>query len=367
MNLSAVPVVFYHSVKYKIKNDWVHPHIILPLKTFERHIKLFSFLKVKTFFMDDLYYHLKGDKKLPINSMVINFDDGYLDNFIFAYPLLKRYKLKATIWVNPDFVDENNNRIRPTLDDYWNGKIRLDELNQYDGFLNWEEMRLMERSGLIDIQSHTMTHTKYPISDKIVDFVSPGNKIDWLYWNLFPEDKPNFFTNPRNKIPLGYPIYESQKGNIAIKCEETGGLSQEIINYVRQNGNEKFFENKEWKKQLFSLAESLKKNNNNLYKKETEEEYISRIKEELSESKMIIEKRLGKQVNHVCWPFGGWNQITVELAEECGYLTSTVRGQKNIYKKQMYKRVDRIALDNPKYQNQLFYLYAIYKLLVYKF
>ena len=54
-------------------------------------------------------------------------------------------------------------------------------------------------------------------------------------------------------------------------------------------------------------------------------------------------------------------------AEECGFLTSTVRGQKNIFKKRMYKRADRIALDNPKYQNQLFYLYAIYKLLGYKF
>ena len=101
---------------------------------------------------------------------------------------MKKHKLKATIWVNPDFVDDEDHEIRPTLEDYWNGRLSLDELNIYDGFLNWEEMRLMEKSGYVEIQSHTMTHNKYPISDKIIDFVSPDTKIDWLHWNLLAED-----------------------------------------------------------------------------------------------------------------------------------------------------------------------------------
>ena len=72
-----------------------------------------------------------------------------------------------------------------------------------------------------------MSHTKFPISSKIVDFVSPNTKIDWLYWNFYPADKPNFLTNPKFKIPVGHPIYESQQSNIAIKFEETGELTNE--------------------------------------------------------------------------------------------------------------------------------------------
>lgn len=367
MNLSAVPAIYYHSVKYKVKDSWVHPHITMPLDDFNRHINLYRSLKANTYFMDDLYYHLEGDKKLPFNSLIIHFDDGYLDNFIFAFPLLKKHKLKATIWVNPDFIDEDSHEIRPTLEEYWNGKLSLEELNSYDGFINWEEMRLMEKSGFIEIQSHTMTHNKYPISENIIDFVSPTTKIDWLHWILFPEDKPKFLTDQKNQIPFGYPIYESQKGNIAIKCEENGELAAELVAYVNQSGGENFFNKTGWKDELFDLAESLKKNYQNLYKKETEDEYIFRIRKELLDSKYQIESKLGKKVNHLCWPYGAWNEMTEKLALECGYLTTSIRGEKNIFNKKNFNRVDRIALDNPKYQNQLFCLYGLCKLISYKF
>lgn len=366
MNLSAVPAIYYHSVKYKRIESWVHPHITMLLKDFYRHVRLLSALKIKTFFMDELYMHLKGQNKLPFNSAILHFDDGYLDNYVFAFPLLKRYKLKATIWVNPDFIDSDDSQIHPTLEDYWNGKLTLKELNKYDGFLNWEEMRIMEKSGFVDIQSHTMSHAKYPISQKIIDFVNPSTNIDWLHWNLYPEDKPKFFTNQKKKLPLGYPIYESEKGNIAIKCTENGQITNSLTDYVEKNGSENFFNNTNWKEILFNLVDELKLKYINSYKYETLDEFKSRLRRELLDSKLIIEDKLNKKVNHVCWPFGGWNELSEKLALECGYLTSTIRGQKNVYNKKEFYRVDRIALDNPKYQNLFFYPYAIYKIYGYK-
>lgn len=366
MNFSAVPVIMYHSVKYKRRQNWVHPHITLELNNFLKQLHLFNLLRVKTFFFDELYEHMKGLIKLPFNSILLTFDDGYLDNFVFVFPLLKRYKLKATIWVNPDFVDNTNSQIRPNLEDYWKDKITLEELNRIDGYLNWEEMRLMEKSGFVDIQSHTMSHAKYTISDKIIDFVHPETKIDWLYWNLFPEDRINFLTNPRNKIPFGYPIYESDKGNIALKCEEDGSLTQALINFVNENGKVEFFNNKDWKTQLFLMSESLKKNKGVFYRKETEEEYLARISFELRESKRVIEKNLDKKINHVCWPYGGKNETLIKLAKEIGYLTSTGSSEKNIFGKKNYQQVNRISLDNTKYNNVLFYPYAMFKILSYK-
>jgi Polysaccharide deacetylase len=366
MNISAVPVLYYHSIKYKRKSEWVHPKDILELESFQRHLKFFQLIKTRTHFFDDLQYHLDGNKKLSPNSILLTFDDGYLDNFIFAFPLLKKYNLKATIWVVPDFVNDNDNSVRPTLEDYWNNKISLNELNKIDGYINWEEMRLMEKSGLIDIQSHTLTHARYPASDKIVDFVNPKTKIDWLYWNLYPEDKPFFLTERHHSIPLGYPIYESGKGNIVYKCEENGQLTNEIVQYVKDKESKNFFELKDWKEKLFSLSEKFKSKNKDLYKLEAEEDYIARVKFELSESKKIIEKKLDKKIDHVCWPYGGWNDKTISLAQNCGYLTSTAKGQKNIFNKIKNERIDRIALDNPKYQDVLFYPYASFKLLNYK-
>lgn len=366
MNPSAIPVIYYHSVKHRKIGTWFNPQDTMLLKDFERHVKYYEKLKFKTFFFDDLYLHLNGTIKLPFNSILLTFDDGYLDNFVFVFPLLKKYKLKATIWVAPDFVDSNDHRVRPTLEDYWNNKISLDELNGYDGFLTWEEMRIMEKSGCVDIQSHTLTHTKYPVSDEIIDFVSPSTKIDWLYWNLHRDDKPNYLTTPKYKIPTGYPVYKNQKANIAVKYEEDGNLTREILSYVSTRGKDDFFNDPEWKQKLHSLSKAIKKHNNISYKKETDEEYKNRIRMELVESKIYLERQLNKKVNHVCWPYGKWNLTTENIAMESGYLTTTAKGQKNVFRKDYSNRVERMALDNPKFQNQLFYPYATTKIFSYK-
>lgn len=367
MNTNAIPVLYYHSVKYKINTNWVHPQIIMKLSSFIKHIKLFSSLNLNTFFLDDVLDHLAGIKQLPVNSLVLTFDDGYLDNYVFVFPLLKKYKLKATIWVAPDFVDNSDSTVRPTLEDYWNNKITLDELNNFDGYINWAEMKLMQDSGLIDIQSHTLTHTRFPVSTKIIDFINPYSKIDWLYWNLFREDKPFFLTRPQHTIPLGYPIYENQPSNTTYITKEDGSLTAELTEYVRKHGGKLFFDDPAWKDKLFSISEDIQNNSKDLYCKESDEEHTKRVKTELTLSRELIEKNLGKNVKHVCWPFGSWNEKAENIALNSGYLTNTIRGQKNIFNKTLFNRVDRIALDNPKYQYSLFYPYALFKLLHYKF
>ena len=47
---------------------------------------------------------LKG-KNIPEKSIVLTFDDGYADIWIYAYPLLKKYGMCGTVFINPDFVD----------------------------------------------------------------------------------------------------------------------------------------------------------------------------------------------------------------------------------------------------------------------
>ena len=65
--------------------------------------------------------------------------------------------MKGTIFVNPDFVDPGD-EVRPNLDDVAAGRCRREDL-LVPGFLNWAEMREMERSGVIDIPSHAITPT----------------------------------------------------------------------------------------------------------------------------------------------------------------------------------------------------------------
>jgi len=367
MKLNIIPVLMYHSIKYKRKNSWIHKHLTLEVEEFVRHVKLFNFLGMKTHFMDQLSDHIEGGKKLNANSILLTFDDGYKDNWIFAYPILKKYNLKGTIWVNPEFVDDNDDKLSPNLFDYWNGKVTLDELNTNDGFLNWVEMREMEKSGLIEIQSHSMSHTKYPISDEIIDFVNPSTRIDWLHWNLFPNEKPFFFSNNKSKIPLGYPIFKSEKANVARKVTECGILSKKLTQHVKENGGEQFFNNLNWKEELYKITSKIRNENSNLFIIESESDYEERMKYELLGSKKILENKLNKKINHICWPFGGWDSKSIQLSRKFGYRSSTAKGIKNNFNKRESHRVDRFAIDNLKYQNYLFYPYAIWKILKHKF
>ena len=86
---------------------------------------------------DELYDFLAGQGTLPDRPVLITFDDGYVDNYTNAYPILKKYNLKATIFVVTGFLSKRN------------------------GYLTWDQLREMEQNG-ITIESHTVTHAPLP-------------------------------------------------------------------------------------------------------------------------------------------------------------------------------------------------------------
>ena len=81
---------------------------------------------------DALLSALEGELQLPPKPVLITFDDGYIDNYTNAFPILQKYGLRATIFIIPAFV----------------GK---------EGYMNWEQLQEMENGG-ITMQSHTLNH-----------------------------------------------------------------------------------------------------------------------------------------------------------------------------------------------------------------
>lgn len=55
--------------------------------------------------MSDVGRMLTAGQDIPNNTAVITIDDGYSDFFQYAYPILKRYSLPATLYVTTGFVD----------------------------------------------------------------------------------------------------------------------------------------------------------------------------------------------------------------------------------------------------------------------
>lgn len=118
-----VPILYYHRV-----ND-----VIEGLE--ELHVKPAEFEKQMQYLKDNGYTPINFDdidKTEHIQKpVIITFDDGYEDNYTNAYPILKKFGFKATVFVVANFVDN------PSI-------------------LTKNEMK--EMSDLISFQSHTLSH-----------------------------------------------------------------------------------------------------------------------------------------------------------------------------------------------------------------
>ncbi|MCK5034607.1 MAG: polysaccharide deacetylase family protein [Candidatus Sabulitectum sp.] len=314
---SAIPVLYFHSVAPAPDPNWYKSKLTVSTRIFEQLLKYYSSHHYSFLCLDE-YAELNNAMSTNTKAICLTFDDGYLDNFVHVFPLLKRYNAKATIFVSPEYVDPAE-IVRPTMEDVWNGKCLVSDLES-SGFLSWAEMRLMESSGLVDIQSHTMTHTKVFRDSTIRDFHNPG--ADWLYpiGNLFPERKPFYITDAvfPNLLPYGTPFFTESSALVTRRVSINLSFNQECISIL---------EGTDWRNYSFSHAMSVVKK---LYNKYTENgtlvdgtesvaDYQTRVRDEIIRSKAIIEEKLSKEVKHICWPHGDYNQFCIDTAFGSGY------------------------------------------------
>jgi len=316
----AIPIVAYHSVA----DDHDHPLSLLslPVRSFERQLRHLRRRGFQTLTLYDVHDYLKRGTAVPAKSVVLTFDDGYLDNWVFAFPLLKKYGMKASIFVITDFVEEV--ACRPTLEDVWEGRADERELEWW-GYASWPELERMQKSGLVDVQSHTRTHTWYGVSDKIVDFHHPGDPHYWLFWNRFPAEKSRWLTmDVDSRVPWGTPVYEYAQTLLRPRYSEDEEVARFASDHVSGNGGREFFLRPGWKEELGSAVERFraKRRSNGTYESQTA--YEARISDELAGSKRIIEQRLGKSVDFLCWPCGEYTEKLQRFALDSGYLSTVV-------------------------------------------
>jgi peptidoglycan/xylan/chitin deacetylase (PgdA/CDA1 family) len=94
-------------------------------------------------------------------AVVITFDDGWLDNFIYAFPVLEKYKLRAAMFIVTDWIEkasERPNGIPSSKPSYEESKASVRKGEEQEQVLTWERIGKMANSGLIDFYSHTKSH-----------------------------------------------------------------------------------------------------------------------------------------------------------------------------------------------------------------
>ncbi len=314
---SARPgVIMFHSVADRFDPlPW--KAIVCSTRTFATYLSRLHSSGFQSVPLIDYLGFLQGKTTIPDRSVVITFDDGYLDNWVNGLPLLEQYGFTATVFVATDFIDPRDIR-RSTLLDYREGRVAENELDWY-GYLSWPELREMHRRGTFDIGSHTKTHTWYFSSPRIVDFHRPGDPYVWLEWNRKPDRKPFWMKDGRDGR-WGAPVYAYEPALTTRIYREDADLEHALIDYVREHGGETFFDREGWRTELFAVVDRVRAGQNAQVEMESEESYERRVREELVESRRILEEGLGKKIEIVSWPNDSYNCDLAGIAcNEAGY------------------------------------------------
>ena len=126
-------ILMYHMVRDKISRNRYNSLRVDP-EVFEQQIKYLYKKGWSSYTMSEIIAHRE---QLPEKSVVITFDDGYEDNFKNAFPILKKYNFKATIYLI-------NHRHDCGL--------------KYEPKLTDDQVFELIQSGLIEIGAHTLNH-----------------------------------------------------------------------------------------------------------------------------------------------------------------------------------------------------------------
>lgn len=116
---TQVPILMYHHL-LPAQDMWQRKKddITLTVEEFTAHMDYLTANGWQTIGLDDLAQFVRGEKLLNPKSVVITFDDGFLSNYTYAYPILKERGLTAVLFVLSDYLAEDEKEFQPNLMQY---------------------------------------------------------------------------------------------------------------------------------------------------------------------------------------------------------------------------------------------------------
>ena len=176
----GVPVLYYHSVKNSENNE-----VIIAPQKLRNQLKYIKDSGYTTLTLKELEDYLLNNVPIPEKSIVITFDDGYMDNYTNAFPILKDLNMKATIFCITFELDG----------EYYLSENAIKKMSDYG----------------IDIQSHTAGHpdlTTMTYEQQLNEFLEAKDTLEAI------TEKP--------VTALAYPY--GKYNDISLKAAKDAGL-----------------------------------------------------------------------------------------------------------------------------------------------
>lgn len=182
-------ILLYHEFSQNAPSAENYGVISTP-KRFEKNIQDVLNAGYTIIPLDALIEYNAGRRALPQKSVIITLDDGYLSNYTMIYPLLQKYDIPATIFVTVSTMNKGSK-------------------------MTWAQMREMENSRLVDIQSHSWEHIDHSVLDAahLSDYI--GESFEVLEKNL-GQQQYRIFAYPYGKYST-LSLSVAQKAGISMQ------------------------------------------------------------------------------------------------------------------------------------------------------
>ncbi len=258
-------ILMYHGVVKHQDLSLSVNHI--SVSDFEKHLEYFS-RNFKIISLEEAFDNYRSGKATKRKSLVITFDDGYENNYLNAYPLLKKYNFPATIFVTSQCL-LNPERL-----------LWYDQLDLCKSVINYEKFSKRE----IQLSSQDENGTL-----KIRDI----HALRRLMKSVNAKDKELILSNVINK---------DEAKDIINKTDP------EYYRLLKKD-------------QIREMADSglIEIGSHTVFHPNLDTLQTKDLEFELNESKKILQLASAKKINSIAFPDGAYNQDVKRMAEKAGY------------------------------------------------
>ena len=123
-----MPVIYYHDI---VENGMGYSLMQTDVDNFKAQMEYLSQNGYQTMLFSELPFSMT--KKQNEKKVLITFDDGFVSNYLVAFPIIKELGIKINIFLAYDYINQEN-------------------------YLNQQQIREMRDSGLVEFGYHTKTH-----------------------------------------------------------------------------------------------------------------------------------------------------------------------------------------------------------------
>jgi peptidoglycan/xylan/chitin deacetylase (PgdA/CDA1 family) len=258
-------ILLYHRIvndqtKYLNKGPGMHHHI----KHFKKEI-LYLKRNFQILSMDEVVHSMKAGIEFRKPSIAITFDDGYLDNYTLAYPVLKKYGIPATLYITTSLIG--------TLNRTWLDQIEFALMKSKRDELDLPTIFGDKKVGIKTRKEKE--HVNRIVSEALK--LRPDSERKILLQKFF------------NALEINCNPLENEKSRVMLNWDE--------INQMAQNG----------------MTIGSHSHTHPILSRMP----IQEAKEDIFNSKKMVEKNLGDQVKHFSFPNGRQEDFSEELRDYC--------------------------------------------------